>query len=66
MMQLARVGHPLVDEHHARTEVVEEAAKGVAGARALFVIGGDTVVANPPAQLPGELDPQSIALPTRS
>ena len=58
VVELSRVGHPFVDQNHARNEGVEQAAKGVAGARPLLVVGRDTGVRVAPAKLPGEFSPK--------
>ena len=58
VVELARIGDPLVDQDQARTEVDEELPQRVAGARRALVVRGEPGIGFPAAQLPGELAPQ--------
>ena len=58
VVELARVGHPLVDQDQARPVLVEQLAQHVAGARRLLVVGLDAGERLLAAELPGQLAPQ--------
>ena len=57
VVELPSVGHPLVDQDHARAKVVEEAAECVTGTRALFVVSRDSAVGVLASELPCEFAP---------
>ena len=58
VVELARVGHPLVDQDQARPVLVEQLAQHVAGAGRLLVVGLDARERLLAAELPGQLAPQ--------
>ena len=58
VVELARVGHPLVDQDQARPVLVEQLAQHVAGAGRLLVVGLDAREGLLAAELPGQLAPQ--------
>ena len=61
--ELARVGDPLVDEHHAGRVLGEQVAQdGGAGVSAALVRLADAVVGVAAAELPGELAPHGVDL----
>jgi hypothetical protein len=58
VVELARIGHPFVDQDQAGAVVVEQLAQHVAGAGRVLVVGlhaGESFLA---AQLPGQFAPQ--------
>ena len=57
-MELARVGHPLVDQDQARPVLLEQLAQHVARVRGLLVVGLDAREGLLAAELPGQLAPQ--------
>ena len=65
IVQLAGIGHPLVDEDEAGAVVDKELAQLVAGVGGAGVVGRDAVVGGPAAQLPGQFAPQRSAPPCR-
>jgi hypothetical protein len=58
VVELARIGHPLVDQDHARAVVVEQLAQHVAGAGRFLVVGGQPRERLSAAKLPGQFAPQ--------
>ena len=58
IVELAGVGHPLVDQDQARPVLVEQLAQHVAGVGRLLVVGLDARVGLLAAELPGQLAPQ--------
>ena len=58
VVELAGVGHPLVDQDQARPVLVEQLAEHVAGAGRLLVVGLDAGERLLAAELPGQLAPE--------
>ena len=58
VVELARVGHPFVDQDQARPVLVEQLAQHVAGAGRLLVVGLDAGEGLLAAELPGQLAPE--------
>ena len=58
VVELARVGHPLVDQDQARAVLVEQLAQHIAGAGRLLVVGRTRCEGLLAAELPGQLAPQ--------
>ena len=57
-MELARVGHPLVDQDQAGVVGVEQLAQDITGARGLLIIGTQALEGLRATKLPGQLAPQ--------
>ena len=57
-MQLACVGHPLVDQHQTRAVLDEELAQPVAGAGGTLIVGGHARECLGAAELPRQLAPE--------
>src|SRR5690606_4646598 len=58
VVELARIGDPFVDQHHARPVVLEQLAQHVAGTGSTLIIRADALVGLLSAELPGKLAPQ--------
>jgi hypothetical protein len=57
LVELPRVGHPLVHQNQARAVFVEQLTLHVAGAGRIFMVGLDTREGFLPAQLPCQFAP---------
>src|SRR5690606_37332139 len=60
VMQLTRIGDPLVDQDERRSVLVEQIAQDITGARRLLVVRPNAVVGRSAAKLPSELAPQRV------
>ena len=58
VVELARIGDPLVDQDQARPILVEQLAQHVAGAGRLLIVGLDARERLLAAKLPGQLAPE--------
>lgn len=57
-MELARIGHPFIDENETRPILFEQLAKHISRTGGLFIIGLDAGKRLLGAQLPGQFGPQ--------